>query len=406
MEMSKRKKLVLIVAALLIIGASFSIGTAFGYFNSKQVGGILGIKNQDEPIAETIDFSPFWTVWSTVEEKYALPENINRQKMVWNAINGLLKSLDDPYTVFFPPEEKKMFDSEVRGNFEGVGMEIGIEKGVLTVISPIKGTPAYNAGIKTGDKILKIDGKSTEDLPVDEAVRLIRGERGTTVLLSIFSAGEKSPRDIKVVRDTIQVPIIDTEKKGDVYLIALHNFSERSPFEFQIALRQFASSGANKLVIDLRNNPGGYLEAAVDIASWFTETGDVILKERYRDGKENLHRSKGYNAFPKVPLVVLVNGGSASASEILAGALRDNGKAKLVGEKTFGKGSVQEVVPITSDTSLKITIARWLTPNGEDITKQGIKPDIEIKMTPEDIEKKNDPQLMKAIEVLSSSANQ
>ena len=406
MEMSKRKKLVLIVSALLIIGASFSIGTAFGYFNSKQVGGILGIKNQDEPIAETIDFSPFWTVWSTVEEKYALPENINRQKMVWNAINGLLKSLDDPYTVFFPPEEKKMFDSEVRGNFEGVGMEIGIEKGVLTVISPIKGTPAYNAGIKTGDKILKIDGKSTEDLPVDEAVRLIRGERGTTVLLSIFSAGEKSPRDIKVVRDTIQVPIIDTEKKGDVYLIALHNFSERSPFEFQIALRQFASSGANKLVIDLRNNPGGYLEAAVDIASWFTETGDVILKERYRDGKENLHRSKGYNAFPKVPLVVLVNGGSASASEILAGALRDNGKAKLVGEKTFGKGSVQEVVPITSDTSLKITIARWLTPNGEDITKQGIKPDIEIKMTPEDIEKKNDPQLMKAIEVLSSSANQ
>ena len=322
--------------------------------------------------------------------------------MVWGAINGLLDSLDDPYTVFFPPEEKKIFDSEVRGNFEGVGMEIDIKKGVLTVVAPLKGTPAYNAGIKAGDKILKIDDTSTVDLTLDEAVKLIRGERGTEVVLTILSENADKSREIRVTRETIQVPALETKKAGDIFIIELHSFSERSAVEFQSALREFTFSGSNKLIIDLRNNPGGYLEAAVDISSWFLGTGDVVVREQYRDGKENIHRSRGYNAFPRVPLVILVNEGSASASEILAGALRDHGKAKLVGEKTFGKGSVQEVISITSDTSLKITIARWLTPKGEDITKEGIKPDFEVKMTSEDIEQEKDPQMEKAAEILRS----
>jgi len=402
METSGSKKLVYVVVALIIIGASFSLGAVFGYNQSPRIGELLGISNQSDVIAEKVDFSPFWQVWRLVEDKYAIPENIKRQEMVWGAINGLLDSLDDPYTVFFPPEEKKIFDSEVRGNFEGVGMEIDIKKGVLTVVAPLKGTPAYNAGIKAGDKILKIDDTSTVDLTLDEAVKLIRGERGTEVVLTILSENADKSREIRVTRETIQVPALETKKAGDIFIIELHSFSERSAVEFQSALREFTFSGSNKLIIDLRNNPGGYLEAAVDISSWFLGTGDVVVREQYRDGKENIHRSRGYNAFPRVPLVILVNEGSASASEILAGALRDHGKAKLVGEKTFGKGSVQEVISITSDTSLKITIARWLTPKGEDITKEGIKPDFEVKMTSEDIEQEKDPQMEKAAEILRS----
>ena len=401
MEIQRKKKAILVISAFIIIGASFSLGVAIGYNQHTELEKVLGVSNQSDAIGEKVDFGPFWTVWRTVENQYALPENIKRQEMVWGAISGLLKSLNDPYTVFFPPEEKKMFESEVRGNFEGVGMEIALEKGILTVIAPIKGTPAFNAGIKAGDKILKIDDKPTADLSVEEAVKLIRGERGTSVRLTILSKGSEKSREVTVIRDTIRVPILETEKIGsDVFVIKLYNFSERSAFEFRLGLRQFVSSGAKGLVIDLRNNPGGYLDSSVDIASWFLATGEPVLREKYRDGKERVHRSRGYNAFPNIAMVVLVNEGSASASEILAGALRDNGKAKLVVAKKFGKGSVQEVVPITPDTSLKITVARWLTPKGEDITKSGITPDYEVKMTPEDHEKKRDPQLDKALEVL------
>ena len=406
MEMSGSKKKFLVIFALVLIASSFSLGAAFGYYQKNGIEEVLGISNQQEPITETVDFSTFWAVWRKVEEEYAITENINRQEMVWGAINGMLGSLDDPYTVFFPPEEKKMFESEVKGSFEGVGMEIANKEGILTVITPIKGSPALAAGIKSGDKILKINDTSTEDMSVEAAVKLIRGEKGTSVKLFIFSEGDEKAHEVTVVRDTIRVPILETKKINNVFLIELHSFSENSPFEFQNSLRQFVASGADKLIIDVRNNPGGYLEAAVDISSWFLETGEVVLREKYRDGEERLHRSKGYNAFPDVPLIILTNEGSASASEILAGALRDNGKAKLVGTKTFGKGSVQELIPITRDTSLKMTIARWLTPNGEDIGKQGIEPDFSVERTAEDVKAERDPQLDKALEVLSAgSAN-
>ncbi|HBT81224.1 hypothetical protein A2757_01995 [Candidatus Giovannonibacteria bacterium RIFCSPHIGHO2_01_FULL_48_47] len=402
MEISGKKKVFFIIAAFLAIGAAFAGGAFFGYSQRPEVEKILGILNKEEPaVGQTVDFSPFWKAWRLVEEKYAAPEEIRRQEMVWGAIQGLLKSLDDPYTVFFPPEEKKLFESEVRGNFEGVGMEIAVKKGILTVVAPLKGTPAFRAGIKAGDKILKIGDEETTDLNVEEAVKLIRGPKGTTVRLTVLSEGEDKSKELEVVRDTIQVPVLETEKIGtDVFTIKLHNFSERSPFEFQQALRTFVFSGADKLIIDLRNNPGGFLEASVDIASWFLKTGEVVLRERFRDGEESLHRSRGYNTFPELPLVVLVNEGSASASEILAGALQDHGIAKIVGAQSFGKGSVQELLEVTDETSLKITIARWLTPNGRDITKTGITPNFEVKYTEEDAQQGRDPQLDKALEVL------
>ncbi len=401
MEISGKKKVFFIIAAFLAIGAAFALGAFFGYSQRPEVEKILGILNKEEPLSQTVDFAPFWKAWRLVEEKYAAPEEIHRQEMVWGAIQGLLKSLDDPYTVFFPPEEKKLFESEVRGNFEGVGMEIAVKKGILTVVAPLKGTPAFRAGIKAGDKILKIGDEETTDLNVEEAVKLIRGPKGTTVRLTVLSEGADKSRELEVVRDTIQVPVLETEKVGaDVFVIRLHNFSERSPFEFQQALRTFIFSGADKLIIDLRNNPGGFLEASVDIASWFLKTGEVVLREKFKDGEESSHRSRGYNTFPDLPLVVLVNEGSASASEILAGALQDHGVAKIVGAKTFGKGSVQELLQITDETSLKITIARWLTPNGRDITKTGIAPDFEVKYAEEDAQKDRDPQLDKALEVV------
>lgn len=401
MEISGRRKIYFILSALIVISASFALGAAFGYSERPEIERVLGVANKSEPIPDTIDFSPFWKVWRIVGEKYGLPEEIDRQKMVWGAINGLLSPLDDPYTVFFPPAEKELFESEVRGNFEGVGMEIAIKNGILTVIAPLKGTPAANAGVKAGDKILKIDDKETDKMSVEEAVSHIRGPKGSSVKLTVFSPGADKSRELSVVRDTIQVPSLETSTKGDVFVIKINSFSERAAFEFQKALREFVLSKKDNLIIDLRGNPGGYLDGAVEIASWFLEMGKPVLREKYRDGKEDVLRSRGYNAFPSTPIVVLVNEGSASASEILAGALRDNGKAKLVGKKTFGKGSVQELVPITDTTSLKITIARWLTPNGEDITKLGIKPDYEVDdATPDEVKAEKDPQLSKAIEIL------
>ncbi|MDP3785021.1 MAG: S41 family peptidase [bacterium] len=403
MEKPGKPKVFFVIAAILILMATFALGAFFGYEKRPEVEKVRNIINPEAPPAREVDFGPFWKAWRLIDEKYAAPDGIDHQKMVWGAIQGSLRALDDPYTAFFPPEEKKLFESEIRGNFGGVGMEIGIRKGILTVIAPLKGTPADAAGIKAGDKILKIGDKETIDFTTEEAVRLIRGDKGTVVKLLILSEASDKPREVSVTRDTIRIPTLETDKKeGGVFIIKLYNFSAEAPDQFRSALRQFILSGSDKLLIDLRNNPGGFLEASVDIASWFLDTGEVVVRERFKSGEEQLYRSKGYNPFKKLPLVVLVNKGSASASEILAGALKDHGVAKLVGEKTFGKGSVQEVLSVTDDTSLKVTIARWLTPNGQDISKNGLAPDIEIKVSEDDATKGKDLQLERAFEILKN----
>ncbi len=403
MEKPAKSKIFFVIAAILILAATFALGAFFGYDQRPEVEKVLGVINQEPPPATAVDFGPFWKAWRIVEEKYAAPDGVDRQTMVWGAIRGALEALDDPYTTFFPPEEKKLFESEIKGNFGGVGMEIGVRKGILTVVAPLKGTPAFAAGIKAGDKILKIDERDTVDLTTEEAVRLIRGEKGTVVKLLILSENKDKPREISITRDIIRIPTLDTEQKNDgVFMIKLYNFSAEAPYEFRQALRQFVLSGSDKLIIDVRNNPGGFLEASVDIASWFLDTGEVVVREKFKSGEEQLYRSRGYNPFDKLPLVILVNKGSASASEILAGALKDHQKAKLVGEKTFGKGSVQEVIEVTDDTSLKITIARWLTPGGRDISQSGLAPDVEIKASEEDEAKGRDVQLERALEIIKN----
>ena len=388
--------------AFFVVGAGFGVGVYVGYSQGPAIDQVTSLYNKETAKPAEVDFSPFWKAWSLVEEKYvAAGDGLDRQRMVYGAISGMVDALDDPYTVFFPPAEKELFESEIEGRFEGIGAEIGMRKSILTIISPLTGSPAAGAGLLPGDKIVRIDDTVTSDLNLDEAGRLIRGEKRTVVALTILRNGEDETRVIKITRDTIRIPILDMEKReGGIFIIRLYNFSEQAPLEFRKALQEMARSGSNKLVLDLRNNPGGFLDASVDIASWFLESGKVIAREAFGDGSELEHRSRGYNALGAIPTVILINGGSASASEILAGALRDHLQIQLIGTKTFGKGSVQELVDVTNDTSLKITIARWLTPSGVSLSENGLDPDVVIEITPKDIEELRDPQMERALEIL------
>jgi len=398
----KLKKVFYGLAMVAILVGVFIGGTFFGYSNRPVVERATSLFNKETAKPAKIDFTPFWTVWDIINTKFVSNDGLDDQQKVWGAIDGMIGSLDDPYSVFFPPQESKMFQDDIKGNFGGVGMEIGVQKGVLTVIAPLKGTPAYRAGIKSGDKIIKIDDALSADMMSDEAARLIRGEIGTSVNLTIVREGEKEPLEIKITRDKIEIPVLDTEiKENGIFVIKMYNFSGNSMNEFRRALREFIPSGQNKLILDLRGNPGGYLESAIDTASWFLPIGKIVAREKFGDGTETLYRSKGYDLFKDLPMVILVNKGSASASEILAGALQEHGVATLVGEQTYGKGSVQELIQITPETSLKITIARWLTPNGTSISKEGLKPDVKVEITKEDFDEGRDPQMEKAIEILS-----
>lgn len=400
MNMDHNTKITLASAGIVVLIISFSIGTLWGERRGREEA-LLSIAPSGISITNE-QFAPFWKVWNVLDEKYVEATTTDTQDRIWGAVQGLASSQGDPYTVFFPPEETKTFKSDIKGEFEGVGMEIGIKDGVLTVVSPIKGSPAEKAGVKAGDIIIKIDEKTTADISVDQAVKLIRGARGTTVKIVFLREGSNEPLEKSIIRDVIDIPTLETEIEGDVFIIKLYSFSAKSPGLFRDALRSFLLSGKNKLIVDLRGNPGGYLEAAWDITSWFLPLGEVIITEDFGGKEENkIYRSKGYDVLKKYygdkyKMVVLVNGGSASASEIMAGALQEHGIAKLVGTKTFGKGSVQELVSITPETSLKVTIARWMTPNGHNLSSDGLEPDFEVKASTED----DDPQLEKALEIL------
>ena len=401
--MKRLNSFFIILVALVFIAGSFAAGAWFGYSSRpemEQILGVLGQTPQENP--PKVDFEPFWKAWRILEEKHVGEESIDRQKLVWGAIQGMVASLGDPYTVFFPPKDNEDFKSEIKGEFSGIGAEIGIRKEVLTIIAPLKDSPAEKAGLKTGDKILKIGDAFTNEMTLDEAVHKIRGERGTKITLTIIHVLSDKPITVDVMRAIIIVPVITTEKKSNgIFVIRLFSFSEQSGNEFAKAVREFLNSGSTKLVLDLRNNPGGFFSSAVDIASWFLPEGEVVAQEAYRSGEPDLYRSIGRKVLENTPTAILVNQGSASAAEILAGALQEHKKAILIGEKTFGKGSVQQLEDITQNTALKITIARWLTPSGKSISKEGLAPDIEVKIT-ENTKEGEDPQLAKAIEYLKS----
>jgi carboxyl-terminal processing protease len=400
---------VYVLGVMIAVIAIFSLGYYSGKSSQSEDDKIASILNKSTGVGDSIDFASFWKAWEVINQKYVptnstSTERVSDQARVYGAIEGMVKSLGDPYTIFFPPVESKSFADEISGNFEGVGMEVGMKDDVLTVIAPLKNTPAYRAGIKSGDKIVKIDDTVTNGLNTTEAIKIIKGPKGTKVKFTMVREGEKEPLIIEVIRDIIDIPTIDTETKNGVFIIHLYNFSAISSNSFRNALREFVESGNDKLILDLRGNPGGYLEAAVDMASWFLPAGKVIVKEDFKNEQDaQIFRSKGYNIFNEnLKMVVLIDGGSASASEILAGALHEHGVATLIGTQSFGKGSVQELVPITTDTSLKVTIARWLTPNGNSISHGGLTPDTVVKFDEKEFLKGNDVQINAALEFLNT----
>ncbi len=351
------------------------------------------------------DLASFWKAWNALQTDFVITNAsstlpVTKDK-IFGAIQGLTNSYGDPYTVFMPPEEAKLFAESISGSFGGVGMEIDVKDGVLIVVAPLKGTPAEAAGIRKGDYIVAIDGKTTEGVPVHVAVTRIRGPIGTTVALSLVR--DKKPLEIKVTRATIQVPETEDglDEKSGVYHIALFSFTSNSADLFNQAFMRFKASGSKKLVVDLRSNPGGYLDASVDIASHFLPKGANVVTEDFGGKQKNvMHTSLGYDDLPGgTKVVVLIDNGSASASEIFAGALKDHTVATIIGTKSFGKGSVQTLTPIDGGT-LKITVARWVTPAGTWIMGNGIIPDITVPVTEADITAKRDPQMLRAIQFL------
>ncbi len=398
---------------LIILVVGFIGGIFFERSSGIESNPIKTLINRELGQPDYADFSLFWDTWNSLHSKYVDRNTLDTQKLIYGAIQGMVNSIGDPYTVFFEPQQSKKFQEEISGSFGGVGIEIGKRQDVLTVIAPIKDTPAYKAGLKAGDKILRIDDKPTTDLSIEEAVNLIRGKRGTPVTLTISSNGADT-KEVEITRDTIKIPTIawemlESNGKKVAYL-QLFTFNQNIDAEFQKAAQEISKSEAGRLILDLRNNPGGLLDSAINIAGWFLDKDQIVTVEAFSDSSKNEFKSSGNGLLKTYPTIILINGGSASASEIVAGALHDNRGIRLVGEKTFGKGSVQELQQLKDGSSLKVTVAKWLTPNGISISDTGIEPDIKVELPKEKIEKEEfefelgkqgkDPQLDKALELL------
>ncbi|MFH1048278.1 MAG: S41 family peptidase [Patescibacteria group bacterium] len=403
-----KKRAVQFIAVIILFVFTFGAGVFYGQKHTLPAvtNGSFRVINQNVGAPRDLDFSLFWDAWRLLEEKYSDTAKIDEQKMYYGAISGMVNSLDDPYTIFMDPSETKKFDDELSGVFEGIGAEIGVKKNIITIIAPLPDSPAQKAGLKAGDKIYKIDEIITVDLSLNEAVSLIRGPKGTTVTLTVIRGAEAESREIKIVRNTIIVKSAELEFKktdnGTIAILKISRFGEDTFSDIKIFATEILKQNAKGIVLDLRNNPGGFLDSSVDIAGVFLPRDKVVTIEKFNNDNKKDYFTAGKNELGKIPMVILVNGGSASASEILAGALRDNRQIKIIGEKTFGKGSVQEVQPLKDNSTLKITIAEWLTPSGKNINKEGISPDIEVELKPEDFEEEKDPQMEKAMEELQN----
>ena len=344
--------------------------------------------------------SLFWEVWHILQEQYygQLPDE---KGMTYGAIQGVLDTLEDDNTVFFDPDAAKIMREDMSGSFEGIGAHVRMrEDGRLMIVAPIEGQPAEAAGLRPGDIILEADGVSLEGMNIYEAIQHVRGPKGTVARLKVLREDVAEPFIVEVERARIPMPTIETEMlDGDVAYVKLYDFNARANDRLEDALKELLAENPRGLIFDLRNNPGGFLTEAVSVASQFISEGK-ILTERFGDDTEQVYEAEQGGLALEVPLVVLVNPGSASASEIVAGALQDAGRALLIGETTFGKGSVQLVHRMRDDSELRVTVARWFTPNDRLIHGQGLEPDIAVELTAEDMDAGRDPQLDEAVEYL------
>lgn len=377
----------------------FLIGFYFGQKKTDNPFRNIAYSNIEEENSEKIDFNLYWEVWDAIKTDYVDKIKIEDKDLFYGSLRGIAASAGDPYTIFMNPEESREFSDDLLGIFQGIGAEVGLRNDIATIIAPLDDTPAQKAGLMSGDKIYAVDDNPTIGLSVTEVVRKIRGTKGTGVKLTIIRGSDK-PFDVEIIRDEIVVKSVKTELRSDgIYVIRISNFNEDTESLFNKAVDEIVEKKPQGIILDLRNNPGGYLDTAISIASEWIESGPVVA-EQLNDNKRNEYPAKGLHRLKDYKTIVLINGGSASASEILAGALRDYKKASLVGETTFGKGSVQALKPLSDGSILKVTISKWLTPAGDSINDKGIDPDTEVSLTIDDVNNNLDPQFDRALEII------
>ncbi|MFA7088014.1 MAG: S41 family peptidase [Patescibacteria group bacterium] len=392
-----------VIAVVLIFLGGFYVGSAKNEKNSSFDRPLA--YSEDAPDGaevnpdDVLDFNLYWEVWDSIRTNFIDKNQLSNKDLFYGSLRGLASATDDPYTVFMDPKESKEFTDDLAGTFEGIGAEIGLRNDIITIVAPLDGMPAVKAGLRAGDKVYAIDGESSLGMTVDEAVKKIRGPKNTEVTLTIIRGKEK-PKDIIITRSLIAVKSVKTEMRTDgIFVIRVSNFNDDTESLFEEAINTVLLKNPKGIILDLRSNPGGYLDTAVKLASEWVEEGPIVA-EQLNNNRRNEYPASGHARLKDFPTVVLVDGGSASASEILAGALRDYKKATLVGTTTFGKGSVQSLQGLSDGSALKVTVAKWLTPAGDFINDKGLEPDVVVEMTLEDLDKELDPQFDKALEIL------
>lgn len=399
---SVNKKFLWIIAVCL----AFFVGWQYGHsgYELKADSVKSFVERNREQAPREVNWDLLWDAISVINEKY-----VNRpadlQKVLYGAVAGAVNSLDDPYSVFLAPKQAEDFKNELSGTLEGIGAEIAIKNGRLVVVAPLDDSPAIKAGLRPGDFIFKVDEHETTELSLEQAVNKIRGPAGTKVILTVFHKGQTKPTEVSITRAKIEVKSVGAEIKKvgarKIGYIKLRRFGEDTSGTLDKIISDFLVQDIDGLIFDVRNNPGGFLETAVKVSSNWVKEGKPVVIQKFGDGTEDVYRAAGQSRLNGIPTIVLINGGSASASEILAGALRDYGLAKLVGEKSFGKGSVQELISLKDKAQLKLTIAKWLTPKGHDLNKEGLEPDIKVELKEEDFRDDQDLQLDRALEELA-----
>lgn len=384
--------------AVVLFGSGYKLGQS-----QRSLSNLLQPStNYKQPIS---NFDLFWDAWSKLENKYVDKAKLDSQKMYYGAIKGMVAALDDPYTFFLTPDENKQSKDDLQGKFEGIGAQLGLKDGRVVVIAPLKESPAEKAGVRAGDFINGVDDKKTSGWTLPQAVSKIRGTKGTKVKLTLERNGKEI--EITIIRDQIVVASVELTFEKNVALLKLNQFGENTDAEWDKAVEQIQSQWTAKkirgMILDLRDNPGGYLESSVYLASEFLKSDDLVVKQESTVNPSRDYLAERDGRLQNIPLVIIINKGSASASEILAGALRDHKKATLIGEKSFGKGSVQEAIDLSQGAGLHVTVAKWILPKGDWINSKGIEPEIKVEnkieegntLTPE-----NDKQLEKAFELL------
>ncbi len=400
------KKVWAIFTFILII-ASYNLGHKAG-----EKGFVLEpkefkvISRNDAP--QAVNYGLLWDAIKVVQDKY-IDKKPTDLEFLYGAARGAVASTGDPYTSFFPPKELQSFKTDLAGEFDGIGAEIGKKDGNIVVVAPLEDSPAQKAGLKAQDIVYKVDGQVVLDWTVEDAVSKIRGKKGTQVTLTLVRQGKSEPFDVVITRDKIEIKSVKWQfkevdsngVKKTVAVLSISKFGDDTEGLFAKAVNEILSRKVDGIIVDLRNNPGGYLQTSVELASEWVKQGDVVVTEARSSGENQVYKASGNNRLASIPTVILINGGSASASEIFSGALHDHSLAKLVGEKSFGKGSVQELVELPEGGAVKVTIAKWITPGGKNLNKDGLVPDVEVKFTDQDLAAGKDPQMEKALEEIT-----